>query len=722
MKISKFFVFGISLQILVLLGIFSLGTTQLNAQACDCTEYIYLNEPNADATLKFRVNANGSLTEIINPATPNGHWAEGTTIQPHGLGTDLNGFIYIGNITTNPATDGVDKYDCAGNLVQADAIPPGPGDAAGGVSGYATNIYSVGNTLYMNSWPTNSNIFREIWAYDICSGDALGKYRWCTGGNAWDFHIDPENNLLYINNNAGVLIGDLDTYLDGDCIPLAFSDDLDRGIVVDEDGFIYVRNQGSDLLRKYDPNGTLLWETDLNVAGGANGWGLTYSEDLGYLYLGANDADCISVYDAADGSYVLQGAANNGGAGSKAIGILKECCPNPNNFVVDTFICVGSQDADIFLQELINCDGVICEGGWVADPSNTGMSLNDCNNTVALNSNQACGTFELFSDGSSAMSQCGQFSITVNIEIAVTPEITITGNQSFCPGEPLTDLTVASNSTTASIQWQMSTTSCTGPWTDIAGATSSTYTPAGLTGTTYYQVVMTEVGGCANGSCDSTSDCITVALEDNCPTPEINITKDVDLSTASLGSPVVFTITIENATLPTTNVVVTDNLPAGLVYNGVHTASTGTFDGTTWTIGNMAAGQIETLQITTIVDAEGVIENEATVVSDETGTILRRDGACVSVPIQVCDNEPISVDIIAEPGLTNYQWYKDGVLITGATSDTYTATETGTYTYTVDGAGPTGDCEGELCCPVVIEQITCCAPIICLPITVTKLN
>lgn len=267
MKTSKLFCFGILFQLLVLLGIFSVVSTDLNAQSCDCTEYIYLNEPGADATLKFRVNADGSLTEIINPSTPNGHWAEGTTIQPHGLGTDLNGFIYIGNITTNPATDGVDKYDCSGTMVQADAIPPGAGDAAGGVSGYATNIYSLGNTLYMNSWPTNSNIFREIWAYDLCTGDAIGKYRWCTGGNAWDFHIDPDNNLLYINNNAGVLIGDLDTYLDGDCVPLAFSDDLDRGIVVDESGFIYVRNQGSDLLRKYDPSGTLIWETDLTLAG-----------------------------------------------------------------------------------------------------------------------------------------------------------------------------------------------------------------------------------------------------------------------------------------------------------------------------------------------------------------------------------------------------------------------------------------------------------------------
>ena len=69
-----------------------------------------------------------------------------------------------------------------------------------------------------------------------------------------------------------------------------------------------------------------------------------------------------------------------------------------------------------------------------------------------------------------------------------------------------------------------------------------------------------------------------------------------------------------------------------------------------------------------------------------------------------------------------YQWYKDGVAIVGAMSDTYTATEVGTYTYTVDGAGPTGDCVGELCCPVVIEEDSCCPLPQCLPITITRLN
>ena len=71
--------------------------------------------------------------------------------------------MYIGNITGSPATRGTDKYDCTGTLVQADAIPPGTGDNTTGLSGYATNIYTVGNTIYFNS---NGKLSNKVAATD----------------------------------------------------------------------------------------------------------------------------------------------------------------------------------------------------------------------------------------------------------------------------------------------------------------------------------------------------------------------------------------------------------------------------------------------------------------------------------------------------------------------------------------------------------------------------
>lgn len=256
-------------------------------------------------------------------------------------------------------------------------------------------------------------------------------------------------------------------------------------------------------------------------------------------------------------------------------------------------------------------------------------------------------------------------------------------------------------------------------WSTDSGTTWSTTAP------TYGTAPMTVMTRCvddADPTCLAESTAVTSAPVD-CPVYDVALTKTVDLAAASLGSPVVFTITVENLGDAVTGATVNDVLPTGLTYVS-DSPSVGTYDGANWIIGNMAVGATETITITATADAEGVMTNTATASTNETETSLinNEDYACVSVPVQVCDNETINVDLVAEAGLSTYQWYKDGVAIAGATNQTYTATETGTYVYTVDGAGPTGDCEAELCCPIVIEQISCCAPINCLPVTITKLN
>ena len=709
---------------------------QLQGQSCNCSEFIYLNEPNDNATLKFEVNPDGSLTEILSPT--GGHWAENLTIQPHGLGSDLNGYLYIANAefdANGVAQSGVDRYDCQGNLLIEDFIPPASGNGTDGISGYATNMYSVGNILYMNNWVRTGYIDDpSVFAYDICTQEVIGTFTVCNYDPndydwqfpsqyyAWDFVIDEENNTIIINNAGLIAVGDLTNDLGGCISPtIETPDNPSRGIVIDNNGDIIVRE--NDILRKYDAAGNILCETDLTTApGGSNGWGMVYSETTNLLYLGANDADCITVFDPSDCSYVMQAVPNATGSFTKALAISTECCPTQNDLVIDTLICNSIYPTSIFLQDYTNCDGIICEGGWTPDLSNVGLEFDACNNSVTINTEKACGTFTLSSDGTSSMSRCGAFSITLNIETAVTSTIAVTGNQTFCPGDALTDL-VATVSPTATLQWQMSTASCAGPWTDIDGATSATYTPpTDLSATTYYQIIATEIGGCASGSCDEISECITLAISDQCY--DVALTKSVDTPTASVGESVTFTIVVENLGSPITGATVNDALPAGLTYNNVYTATTGTYDGTNWTIGNMAAGQIDSIQITAMVNAEGVITNEATVTINETETDLinNKDYACVSIPFQVCDTEVINVSIEAGAGFSNYQWYKDGVLISGATTQTYIATEVGMYTYTVDGAGPTGDCDGELCCPVIIEQISCCPPVQCLPIQVTKLE
>ncbi len=748
------------INLLISVLVLSFISFSIYAQDCTCTEFIYLNDVNGGGAIhKVRVNSDGTLTEIGSPWYPGSGVSE--LSSPHGLGTDLNGYLYIG-ASADPGGD-IRKLDCEGNLFPtSDFVIPDIGPR---------NVTSIGNILYTNGQPDTNFEEMAIYAFDLCTGEEIGYVQLDTTGmtwtNDWGLHIDDDGTFYATNSlqNQNVpkaiykftptdadfvnntVFPPLVTSIGGDNVINVGEMELPdehgiMGITTDADGNIYVvigrftanaTNPARTKIMKYDPNGAFISETAWDDADdgnnpdgtGGGGWyqsvGIVYSETLDNIFVssGSINDGCISQFDT-DLNFIASYLPSADGGG-KGIGILKECCPNPSTLVIDTLLCDLTYPTDLFLQDLINCDGIICEGQWTPDPANTGMVFNDCNNSVTISGDQACGTFTLFSDGSSALSQCGQFSITVNIETAITPTISVTGDQNFCPGDVPTDLVATSNGVNSTYQWQMSSTSCTGPWTDIAGATSTTYTPPNtLTSTTYYQVIASEAGGCATGSCDAISDCVTITVE-NCVNYAARLSKSVSPSTASIGSTVTYTIIVENEGDAVTGAVVSDPLATGLSYGGSYTATTGTYDGTNWTIGNMAAGQIDSIQITATVTADGVITNTATLSINEIEDNITNntDEVCISVPISVCDSDTINIDIMAEAGYTNYQWYKDGVAIVGATAQIYTATEAGTYTYTVDGAGPSGDCMGELCCPVIIEVVSCCPPTQCLPISIT---
>ena len=365
---------------------------------CDCEEYIYLNAPLYNDTYKFLVDmTDGSLEEITNPT--GGPWIENQVVKPHGVAADINGNFYIGNIdiVNDVAQRGIDKFSCMGDLIQADAILPGDGAGGGGNAGYSTNIYTIGNRLFTNHWLFSAGTTNgSVSVYDLCTGDLIGEYLSCGNRRIWDFSVIEETNQIMLNTNQGIAIGDLDTNFNGACIPIAFTDNTREGITVDTSGNIYVRS--SSELRKYDNTGVLLCQTSLTL-GGDGGRGMVYSQNTGYLYLAGNDNDCISIYDPTDCSYVGQAMPNDGDVNSKAISINKECCPTNNNITIDTTLCAASISDVLFLQELINCDGTICEGVWQQGMANSGLTYNECDNSITIDALNACGSFTLESDG-----------------------------------------------------------------------------------------------------------------------------------------------------------------------------------------------------------------------------------------------------------------------------------------------------------------------------------
>jgi len=208
------------------------------------------------------------------------------------------------------------------------------------------------------------------------------------------------------------------------------------------------------------------------------------------------------------------------------------------------------------------------------------------------------------------------------------------------------------------------------------------------------------------------------------PASDLALTKDVAPTTAAIGDEVVYTITVFNeALLTTTGIEVTDVLPAGVTYVS-HDPPAADFTGNVWNVGTMTSSDASvTLMITATVTQEGAIKNEAEITGmagydsdsnpdNDDITEDDQDCACFSVPYTVCEGDDI---VLTAEAATTYQWYKDGVAIVGATAQTYTATESGTYEYATDGAGI-----DPCCCPLVVVVEACCPPQLCLPVSITK--
>jgi uncharacterized repeat protein (TIGR01451 family) len=99
------------------------------------------------------------------------------------------------------------------------------------------------------------------------------------------------------------------------------------------------------------------------------------------------------------------------------------------------------------------------------------------------------------------------------------------------------------------------------------------------------------------------------------PTVDLTMAKSVNTPVPSVGSSVIFTITVSNAAgfSNATGVVVTDQLPNGYTYvsddgAGSYVPATGV-----WTVGNLAAGASRVLHVTATVRASGVYTNAAEV-------------------------------------------------------------------------------------------------------------
>ncbi len=520
---------------------------------CDCTEFLYLNDEDLGIVHKFEINAiTGVVSEIGSP------WFNGRVVandlKPHGVAFDLNGFLYIGQRSRdfNP----IMKLTCDGDLVEAEAIPDlGP---------QLFNMGSRNNTLYTGNLNDD-----EITTYDLCTGERTGgmlvRGRDVNGNvldvDIWGYYQDDTDWYVADRTTNAVYTGSLDEALYTSpptaqgallfnlTIPTA-NNIGPMGLTRDPAGNTYVVvNQSFSgavtpvIIQKYDNTGTLINTVSDNNNGGANAtnglpgfWGargISYSEFTDRIYVAARE-NCVSVFSNDLTPLPAFNIGNPLNGRPKGIDLLKECCPTNNNVVLDTTLCAASTGDILFLQQLINCNGAICEGLWEEGADNTGLAYNDCNNSVEVTAPGACGTFTFESDGTGRFARCGIFKFDVNIEVEnITAPVIAAGDAPTCANDndpgAFTFSTAASGSSAITYQWQQSTTDCDGPWSDVAGApTDATpFDPPALTEDTYYRVITSVNGACLTGMCADTSNCVLVMVEDGCPVCSVTITPTV---------------------------------------------------------------------------------------------------------------------------------------------------------------------------------------------------
>ena len=168
---------------------------------------------------------------------------------------------------------------------------------------------------------------------------------------------------------------------------------------------------------------------------------------------------------------------------------------------------------------------VSTDGGatWNNIGGATAATLNLTGVTVGMNGNQYRCT---------ASTQCGSTNsnaatLTVNSAATITNQ---PADAAICTGQS-TQLCISATGTGITYQWQSAAT-CAGPWTNIAGATSSCFTASPAT-TTSYRCVVTATGACA-GSVNSNCATVTVATA-------VVITTQPNNQTACEGSSASFT-------------------------------------------------------------------------------------------------------------------------------------------------------------------------------------
>ncbi len=375
----------------------------------------------------------------------------------------------------------------------------------------------------------------------------------------------------------------------------------------------------------------------------------------------AGSGTSITVSPTANTTYSVRGeggCVTPGICGTKTIAFSAAVTPTIQVTIPNTTVCAG---ASATFTAIINNGGnsptyqwkknnVNIAGATAATYTSTTLVSNDQISCV-LTSNVACATTTTVTSNI----------VTVTVPASVAPTINITTpTTSICSGASATFTAAITNGgPNPAYQWKKNNV-------NITGATAATYTSTTLANNDQITCVLTSNAPCATTT-TATSNTITVTVAASvAPT----ITISTPQTTICAGANATFTAAITNGgSSPTyqwkrNNVVVT----------GV-TAST------------YQAGSISNQDVFTCVLTSNSACASPTTATSNSITITVANPVTPSITIAnttggVCAGQPITFTAAITNGGANpaYQWKKDGVLVSGQTSSTYTAVFAGNET------------------------------------------
>lgn len=239
--------------------------------------------------------------------------------------------------------------------------------------------------------------------------------------------------------------------------------------------------------------------------------------------------------------------------------------------------------------------------------------------------------------------------------------------------------------------------------------------------------------GDIKGNNNGLSDYFLLTINSNGGIEDSSSTQKIDLSMTSFSQnriiqketegTILFTLKNEGNS-KATNVKVLLKIPYSppFVIRNSQNCTKGTFDSNMWIIPELEAGDSCTLTLIYLPIQSGVwyIESEVFSVDQEdidskgnNGIETEDDFArnCLSIPIKMTTDQ-FGVQLIIEDNkLDILQWYKDGIPISGATSNTLQVKSLGVYEYNTKNF----KCPKPSCCPFILERANessnCCTPL-----------